>query len=852
MKKHIGKILLILLAVLVAFTLAACDDKTGNNSDKPNGGDDPSPATLSVTFDSNGGIDFGTAYDVEVTYGSTVASPKRADGTAFVPTRIGYTFEYWEDESGEEFIFSDSEEGTPTKVTSDTELSAHWTANTYTHTLVSSADYEDYPYGGNAANGGWTYDGTVTLEDGASFVTVYDSDEATGDIPVPTVQSADGEIDWFVYWYYVTVTEKDGKTVVTEVPFTSWSDEKGTAPELLDDYTIIPESGASGLVLYPKLHSMLPDFNVTYSANGTESTVKAKINDHLTAPETPVRAVFEFDGWFYTVTTGEGDDAVTTEYEFVFYESTEEGDNADKATTLTEKIGIANEDGTYSIALYAKWIRTFTVSDADSLNELGSLVSDALAGDDETAKAEWQNAEITFSDGIVTDIADWTPLFTGKYPFMGTINGNGATVNLTYDADYSGAILALLGANAGDITGLNVSVSVPALGNSSESEILIGAVGVNSGMLNSCNFTLSVGTVSTDAVASDKTLFAGGAAAKTMYGSEISSCTLNVSVYVKANKVYAGGVFGQAISPDNRSTSAIKSTEVALCILHTTATSYAYVGGFGGSAGSVNVTESGVKSADIIVASENAYAGGFSGTTEWSDYSECYTDANIEVTAKYAYAGGFAGSNSALIANCRAESSISVTVRENGEAYAGGIAGVSRRHSTSASHTDSARGDINSSFATGTITVTASGNGATVFAGGIAGRMSSMRSYKSFTSTDITVANNGVSHIGAHTGATVGTVTFDNCYFTDEAELVLNGESVGYTAPSGVKNTPEANFTDTDWLNGESNFNLDRSVWTVVNGEVRLVVETEEESGGEESADEETAASESASQSVAE
>lgn len=839
MKKHIGKILLILLAVIIAVTLVACDDKTGNNSDKPNGGDDPSPATLSVTFDSNGGIGFGSAYDVEVSYGSVVATPKRADGTVFVPTRIGYTFNYWEDENGEEFVFSDSAEGTPTRITSDTKLSAHWTANTYTHTLVSSANSADHPYGGAAANGVWSYDGTVTLADGATFATVYDSDKATGDIPVPEVVSSDGEKDWFVYWYYVTVTETDGEPVVTEVPFTTWSDEEGTAPSLLAKYTVIPENGADGLVLYPKLHSMLPDYTVTYSANGTESSVTAKLNDTLTAPETPVRDGFAFDGWYYTVTTGEGDDAVTNEYEFVFYEKTESGDNADKATSLTEKIGVAGENGTFSVALYAKWVRVFTVSDLTSLNELNTLVSAALAGDDETAKEEWQNAQITFTDGISLDVADWSPLYDTTYPFEGTLKGD-AKINISYTDGFEGSVLAFIGANAGTVSGIDVSVAAQSFGNASASEILVGAVGVNSGVLDGCTFALNIGTASAPAAA-DNSVYAGAAAAKTMYGSEIDYCTAAISAYLSAQRVYAGGVFGQAVSPDNRATSSVKYTEVASYTVVATAGRYVYAGAFGGSAGSVNVSESGVLAATMTLSAPNVYAGGFVGMTEWSDYSECYVDCSITVTGNTVYAGGFAGHNVALVSNCRADAAISVTVAEGGEAFAGGIAGASRRNSTSASHTNSARGDINSSYASGTITVTAQGNGASVYAGGIAGRMSSMRTYKSFTSVNITVTDNASAHIGAHTGGTLSTVTFESCYYATDATLVLNGNAVTYTAPKGVTGTESANYTDTDWLNGEKNFNLDRSVWTVVDGKVRLVAETEEPSEEESSAAESAA-----------
>lgn len=821
MKKHIGKILLLLLAAVLAVTLAACDDGTSGTGGGGNPGDDPSPATLSVTFDANGGLDNEGIYDVEVSYGSTVATPKRADGTVYIPTRLGYTFDYWQMASGDEFVFSDSDEGTPTVVTSDTELSAHWTANTYTHTLVTENDDN------------WSYDGTVTLEEGASFETVYDSDEPAGDIPVPTVTSNDGTEDWFVYWYYI---DADGN----EVPFTTWSDKDGTEPELLDDYTIIPESGATGLTLYPKLHSRLPDYTVTFDGKGAEgdtAAVNAKLNDTLTAPTEPSRDGFVFGGWYYTVTKGEGDDAVTTEHLFVFFEETDDGDNSDDATVLSESIGTEGEGGSYSITLYAKWQRSFTLT-ADNAADLASAVADALAGDDEAAKEEWQNAVINVTENITLTLTDWTPLFTEEYPFTGTLTGGGATVTLTYDAAYTGSVYAFLGANAGTVSNLNVTVNVSAFGTSDSDSLLVGAVGVNSGTLNACTFTVNIGSADAKAAAQGKTVYIGGAAARTATGSEILTCTSSVAAYVDgAGSIYAGGVFG--FSANSSTTSAVESTEVTSFVLDATAANTAVAGGFGGQANSVNVSESGVISAEISVSADKVYAGGFAGTTSRGNFSECYADSSVTAEGDEVYAGGFTGNNRSLVNNCRAGSDIAVTVRESGSAYVGGIAGASTRQSSSASHSSAATGDINSSYGAGSITVTAQGDGATVYAGGVAGRMSTMRSYRSFTSVAITVTNNGTNHVGAHTGRTVNTVTFEKCYYANDVAVTLNGTAIDLTAPSGVTGTESADYTDETWLNGEDNFDLDRGVWKVVENEdgtkeIRLVTELPEEDGGEE------------------
>ena len=248
MKKHLGKILLIVLIVVcMAATLAACDDNTGSGGNQDgNSGTDPSAATFTVTFSAGAGNSLEGKYDLkDVAYGSTVATPKDSAGNKLVPTRTGYVFDYWEDADGEEFIFSDdSESRKPDTVTSNIALTAHWTAATYTHSLITWSDeYLTLPAGVK-----------IELADGAAFRTTYGTKTAAN-IPVPTVTNEDGSAadDWFAYWFYL---DADGN----EVQFTTWSDKDGSAVSLLEEYSF-PYS----LTLYPKLHSALPDYKVTFA-----------------------------------------------------------------------------------------------------------------------------------------------------------------------------------------------------------------------------------------------------------------------------------------------------------------------------------------------------------------------------------------------------------------------------------------------------------------------------------------------------------------------------------------------------------------------------------------------------------
>ena len=258
MKKYAGKILLILLAVALIAVLAACNDNTTGTDGTQGGGDDPTPATHTVHFDANGGDDIGTAFDVTVTHGGTVNTPMR-DGEPYVPHYTGHEFAGWcLNDTDTEFVFADNTEGkTPTVINNNVTIKASWTAKTYTHTLVTSANARNYPYLGDATKyGAWKCDSAVSLDDGVSFVTRYNSDEAVGNIPV--VETT--EDDWMVYWYYVTLEkDEDGNEVAVEVPLTTSRTSKGDtdALELLEKYT-----HTEPLVLYPKMHSQLPVYTL--------------------------------------------------------------------------------------------------------------------------------------------------------------------------------------------------------------------------------------------------------------------------------------------------------------------------------------------------------------------------------------------------------------------------------------------------------------------------------------------------------------------------------------------------------------------------------------------------------------
>ena len=103
MKKNVAKLLVVALVVILAVALAACNPTGGNQGGDHQGGT-VDTLTYTVTFDTNGGDTSFDSYTLKnVASGSYISAPTRADGSAAIPVKTGYTFKYWsETEEGEE------------------------------------------------------------------------------------------------------------------------------------------------------------------------------------------------------------------------------------------------------------------------------------------------------------------------------------------------------------------------------------------------------------------------------------------------------------------------------------------------------------------------------------------------------------------------------------------------------------------------------------------------------------------------------------------------------------------------------------------------------------------------------
>ena len=418
MKKKATRILLaVLLLALAASLLAACDP---DHQEGGGGGGTVSTTYYTVDFDTAGGsTSFGSYTMSNVPRGSTVAQPKRADGSVAVPTRKGYTFDHWS-YNGSEFVFSDTatDDSPATPVTEDITLTAVWTANKYTLHLNPSDP--KLPY-----DGGLTIAGVEgAFEEPVDKPIDYDTAADDNNALLDTV-TTDKEGDYFVYWYFYDKGERK--------EFTVWAKEGDKTVEMAARYETAGDTD-----LYPMFHSLLPDITIKVDAaggTGSPGTLTVKLGDTVSesALEDPVREGYRFLGWSMTVDTDEDAEA----QDFVLASEEVDADNSD-ATVVKE-----------NITLTAKWVKTVDISSAADLEP----VRTELNGDDEELKAEYASAEFTFSAPVT--VSGWTPLFDESLPFTGSVEGKGFSVTISGAADENG-LFGLFGMLSGSVNDLVV------------------------------------------------------------------------------------------------------------------------------------------------------------------------------------------------------------------------------------------------------------------------------------------------------------------------------------------------------------------------------------------------------------
>lgn len=807
MKKKATRILLaVLLLALAASLLAACDPDPQEGG---SGGGTVSTTYYTVDFDTAGGSTIFGSYTVSnVPRGSTVAQPKRADGSVAVPTREGYTFDHWS-YNGSEFVFSDTatDDSPATPVTEDITLTAVWTANKYT--LHLHPRDPKLPYDGGLTIAG--AEGKVAFEDPVDKPIDYDT--AADDCLLDTV-TTDKEGDYFVYWYFYDKGERK--------EFTVWAKEGEDEPvEMAARYET-----AGNTNLYPMFHSLLPDITVKVDAaggTGSPGALTVKLGDTVSesALADPVREGYRFLGWSMTVDTDEDAEA----QDFVLASEEEDADNSD-ATVVKE-----------NITLTAKWVKTVDISSADDLK----AVRTALNGDDEELKAEYASAEFTFSADV--EASNLTPLFDESLPFTGSVEGNGYRVTISGAADENG-LFGLFGMLSGSVNDL-VVIAILETAPTAKTAFVGGIAAIaKDAQINGCAAHITIA----ENIAFPGTVYIGAAAGASKGGLTVSGIPLGEGS-TAPNMTYRTETVGKA-----------------------TAGASAYIGGITGGSYNAIMNGGSVSSAPAVVsavmdAAGNVYAGGLIGNSQGFTVTECYTNANITVsgsavyvgglagrsntglfsrssyggapndiisaTGSVVYAGGLVGENGAAIDNCRAD--IAISASATSWLRAGGVAGSTDSH------------DIDSCYITGSITATGSGKSSAVYAAGVFGEALHDASFsRIYTETNITVTAEGgatADFLIAHRSS-FRTIEFEKVFRFANMTVTVNGEAVkadDEEEPEGVSVLAEDKRVK-GWATGSDYLALDGGYWYYADDETEVhpslkpfwVPEEGEEGSGEE------------------
>lgn len=793
MKKKATRILLaVLLLALAASLLAACDPDPQEGG---SGGGTVSTTYYTVSFDTAGGSTIFESYTVRnVPRGSTVAQPKRANGSVAEPTRVGYTFDHWS-YNGNEFVFSDTatDDSPATPVTEDITLTAVWIAEEYVLHLNPSD--EKKPYDGALTIAGVEGQFSEAIDKPVKYDTTASSNFKL-DVP-----KTDRDSDYFVYWYYYN--DKDEATA-----FTVWASESSSTVQMLDKYTF-----THGLQLYPMFHSLLPDYDVILDANGGavtgESTVTVKQNDYLktSAFGTPTRDGYRFAGWYYETTDDEGK---VTENDFTVYDDVDGDADNSAATKISSTLVTENETGNPSLTLKARWVKTVDISSAADLE----AVRTALNGDDEELKAEYASAEFTFSAPVVAN--NWTPLFDESLPFTGSVEGNGFSVTISGAADENG-LFGLFGMLSGSVNDLVVLATLESAPTATAKTAFIGGIAAiaKDAQINGC-----AAHIIADNIAFPGTVYIGAAAGASKGGLTVSGIPLDegptapdttyrtdAKAMTAGADAYIGGITGGSYNTIMNGGSVSSAPAVVSAAIN--ADGDVYAGGLIGNSQGFTVTEC-YAGANLTVTGSTVYVGGLAG---WSNTglfsrSSCVggsVAAKITATGTKVYAGGLVGHNGAAIDNCRAD--IAIFASATSELFAGGVAGSTDSH------------DIDSCYITGSITATGSGESSAVYAAGVFGEVLALLDAsfsRIYTETNITVTAEG----GATADFLIArrspskTIEFEKVFRFANMTVTVNGNAVDADEeePEGVSVLTEDKRVK-GWALGSDYLALDGGYW---------------------------------------
>lgn len=828
--------LVLCLAALLAVSLVACDHNPSDNNGN-NGTNQYEKPTYTVTFKTNSDMVLTNPIVTDIEYGSTVSEPKDSNGNRIIPVKRGNRFLWWSKDGSSAYDFTQP-------VTENFTLTAQYSPLEYVHTPEL---YDTLVY--DAQSGTFKVERTREQNDVGMSDAELNPDTtslkskfgtAENKLPCPAGSDSTGE---FCFWYYLN---DEGQPV----QFSKWKAEGENTVFPLESYNF-----TSGLTLYPMFYDNLPVVTVKFadSLSGAVYAEKQyKFGDNIPSGAATAndKEGYEFDYWYYIVTSKDDDGNEIKEDKVFTFETSDE-------KTPTSPMDAAQAKDNFvpvELTVYAKWIRVIKIANvADYMAVYNELRTENPTDDEQKRIDQIYTAKINIVGELDFGEQSLQPLFDSEHPFKGTIDGNiyGANNSVIGTAKIKGGYFgnrtdgSVFGYNEGIIKNIvfeNVRFDFE---NMQADTVYVGTVtSFNGGTIDGCAVVYT-GQLS---IEYDNAVVYGGITArnngKSSANALLRQCTVNVAggFTAECKSLVFGGLAGEG----NAAASITKCTVISynvnavLCSENgAEASGRLVMGGMVGiNAGQIRLST--VQSFNVVdaVSLGEFIFGGVAGINTSNlrvvNATVKLGSASNAVKARGSLSnvvavGGLIGKNEGYILNCYVNAELYVEIvsvaQTGGIVTVGGLVGnnFSDKKDTSSS-TESGVCAINYCYSVGEISVKVA-DGAqkvAVYAGGIAGRNTHKKLGSLFSVMNITVSNAGAkSYVGRIVGKMLNDVaTNGNIFFIQEANINVTGEAE--TQDLGTV-TEEANFRDGKWVTGADGGNsvirFSGTTWEVVDGQ---------------------------------
>lgn len=841
MKKALMIFCIVLVAVLACSVFVACNPQVNPGEDN-NGHNQYEQAKYTVTFNVNSN-DFKLTNNVvkNVLAGTSVDAPKNADGSKIVPLKTGYTFKYWSADGTNEFIFGQ------TPIVKNTTITAIYTNNTYELTphvdkkvVATKGEDGEYVYSVEDFATG------ATLANDTKLVVTYNVKSENLDCPT----AADG--DEFMFWFYF---DKNGKPVRLTTFATS-----STAAVKTENTWLLTKS----VDVYAMFKSTLPKVEVQYVDSLSDSSYQTRFypvtesiaqteSDDIVANYTS-KAGYKFAKWFYRQTVTVDDKETVVDKDFTFKTDDTTG------TTLYFACGLKDYFTPATIKMYAKWTKQISIASVDDFR----LYHDLLRKESPTEAEQKDINELLEADIKISSIDfganAFEPLFDENHVFSGTIDGAtyGENDQVTARAKLIGGTFgnakhaSVFGYVSGTIENIaleNVKLKVEKNADGKlENVVYIGFVAsVLTGQIENCSVKSTPQAFGEKLEGQDwtnlgmKAVYFGGIAAKVEGNNAVQdtgmvrNCDVDFTASFACESLLFGGICGAGNSSSVLSSNTVKVTlSDVYCAddaQSSNGRSFVKIGGITATnGGRISKSDATIGVASLTSLDE-AYFGGVCADNSGSVITT-KADATLNATVGGAISqivciGGIIGRNEGYVYNsyCRLVDVKVVAQKANGIVAVGGIVGSNFSDKTdSSSTTTSGIGAINSTYAVGSINVSATVEKVELYVGGIAGRNSQSKIANCFVVTDIAVKNaqSGTSNVGRTFGkhekkASFATATVH--YAKDRTFTLNDSADFEYTENMQGNGRDSSDFKSDAILKDKNLLLFDSEVWNVVDGE---------------------------------